>query len=151
MRWKLFAILTGVLYLNTLYQWFHGGYSPTVLHYCMLVLELPLLVATFCYAFDCDFASTRIWRLSIWGLVFLLVAKIVEDVGSLARVYQIAPRFTTRAIAEASSFILFFAIFELVVLCMQGVALSRYIRRIDVQRMNTELAPGQLSGLFPTT
>lgn len=139
MRWKLFAILTGVLYLNHLFQWFHGGYAPTFLHYGMLVVQLPLLAATFCYAFDRDLASVRTWRLSLWGLALLLVAKIIEDIGPLVRVYQIAPRFATRAIAEASAFILFFDIFDLLVLCVQGVALWSYIRRLDARRMNAKL------------
>lgn len=141
MRWKLFAILTGVLYLNSLFQWFHGGYAPTFLHYGMLVVQLPLLAATFCYAFDRDLASVRTWRLSLLGLALLLVAKIIEDIGPFVRVYERAPRFTTRVIAEAYAFILFFDIFDLLVLCVQGVALWRYIRRLDVRRMNAKLPP----------
>lgn len=145
MRWELFAILTGVLYLNSLFHWFRGDYAPTLLHYCMLVVELPLLAATFCYAFDRDLASVRIWRLSLSGLALLLVAKIVEGIGPLVRVYEITPRFTTRAIAEAYAFILFFDIFDLLILCVQGVALWRYIRRLDVRRMNAKVPPRQLA------
>ncbi|MDK4725208.1 hypothetical protein [Rhizobium phaseoli] len=141
MRWKLFAILTGVLYLNSLFHWFRGDYAPTLLHYGMLVVQLPLLAATFCYAFDRDLASVRTWRLSLSGLALLLVAKIIEGIAPLVRVYEIAPRFTTRAIAEAYAFILFFDIFDLLILCVQGVALWRYIRRLDVRRMNAKVPP----------
>ncbi|MDL2401620.1 hypothetical protein [Rhizobium mayense] len=139
MGWKLFAVLSGVLYLNSLFYWFDGGYLPTLLHYGMLVMQLPLLAVTFSYAFDLDFASARTWRPSFWALVLLLAAKVIEDIGPLVRLNELAPHFTIRAIVGALAFIIFFDIFDLVILCVQGLALSRYIRRLNARATNAKL------------